>query len=281
MAKAPPAGGADRQADKDRLVELLGQEWATMAQLLEDLPAPAWSTPALPGWDVHDVVAHVLGGERMLAGAAAPEIPEDLESAAHVRNPIARLNEAWVVSLRPLSPADMVEQFGAVTGERLAALRAMSVAEFNAPSWTPTGEGTYGRFMEIRLFDTWMHEQDVRVAVGVPGNEEGPAAELAVDEVAGALGYIVGKKAAAPQGSSIRISLTGPVHRRLCVVVDGKARVVDGIDADPTAEVALSSSLFLRLAGGRVEPETQLAAVRLTGDSTLGRQVVTHLAYTI
>ena len=34
---------------------------------------------------------------------------------------------------------------------------------------TPVGPGTYGLFMEIRVFDCWVHEQDVRRAVGRPG----------------------------------------------------------------------------------------------------------------
>jgi uncharacterized protein (TIGR03083 family) len=281
MAETPDGGGADRQADKDRLVELLGQEWDTIARLTASLPEASWSLPALPGWNVHDVLAHIVGGERMLAGAAAPKAPEGLEAAEHVRNPIARLNEAWIAALRPLSPAQLLEEFRSVTAERLAALVSMSVEDFDAPSWTPVGDGTYGRFMEIRLFDAWMHEQDIRNAARVPGNEDGPAAELAVDEVAAALGYIVGKRGGAPDGSSVRIELSGPVHRNLCVVVDGKAKVVPSIEGEPTAGLVLSSSLFLRLAGGRVDPELSLEGIELTGDLTLARQLATHLAYTI
>jgi len=269
------------QAEKDRVVGLLGGEWATITQLMAALPDDAWSTPVLPGWDVHDVLAHIVGGERMLAGDAAPETPAGLEDAPHVRNPIARVNETWIVALRPLPHAALLGMFRAITEERLAALQAMSVEEFHAPSWTPAGDGTYGRFMEIRLFDAWMHEQDIRNAVGKPDNEDGPAADAAIDEVAGALGYIVGKRGGAPQGSSVKITLTGPIQRELCVVVDGKAKVVIAIDGQPTAGLALSSSLFLRLAGGRVDPERCLPEVRLSGDAALARQLATHLAYTL
>ena len=67
--------------------------------------------------------------------------------------------------------------------------------------------------MRIRAFDCWLHEQDIRDAVGRPGGEEGPAAEAALDEIAAALGYVVGKKAGAPQGSRVRFELTGPAAR--------------------------------------------------------------------
>jgi uncharacterized protein (TIGR03083 family) len=279
---APAEGAeADHQADKDRLVELLGTEWAVIDGLMASLGDPTWSKPALPGWDVHDTLAHLIGTERMLTGAEQPEAPPGTGEAAHVRNPIAKVNEIWIASLKDRSPAELLADFRAVTTERLGALRSMSVEDFDAPSWTPVGDATYARFMQVRLFDFFMHEQDIRAAVGVGGNEDGPVAEMAVDEVAGALGYIIGKRGGAPDGSSVEISLTGPVHRRLCVVVDGRARVVDRLDGAPTAGLALTSSLFLRLAGGRVDPEASLGEMALTGDTALARQLATHLAYTI
>jgi uncharacterized protein (TIGR03083 family) len=272
--------GAGRAA-KDRLVELLGWEWSTLADLLATLDEATWARPALPGWDVHDVVAHLVGTERTLAGAPQPEPPPTIDDAPHVRNPIARLNEAWVAELRGLSAAELLDAFRAVTAERLAALAAMSTEEFDAPSWTPVGDATYGRFMGVRLFDSWMHEQDIRAAVGVPGNEDGPVAELAVDEVVGALGYIIAKRGGAPQGSSVRITLTGPVRRVVTVVVDGRARVAEGVEGEPTATIDLSSSLFLRLAGGRQDPEDALGVIGLGGDTALARRLASHLAYTI
>src|SRR5262249_45030933 len=157
-----------------------------------------------------------------------------------------------------LPPAQMLAEFRAITAERLASLSAMPAADFGAPSWTPAGDSTYGRWMQIRVFDCWMHEQDIRAAVGVPGHEAGPVAECSLDEVVGALGYIIGKRGQAPDGSSILIRLTGPVERDLRVVTSGRAKVVDSIDGEPTVTISLRSSLFLRLAGGREDPEAAL-----------------------
>jgi uncharacterized protein (TIGR03083 family) len=135
--------------------------------------------------------------------------------------------------------------------------------------------------MQIRVFDCWVHEQDVRAAVGRPGHEDGPAAEQAVDEIARALGYVVGKKAGAPDGSSVTFQLTGPVRRMLHVVVDGRARVVDRLDAPATATVTLDSTVFARLACGRMEPAAMSAQVQLGGDRDLGQRIVNNLAFTI
>lgn len=268
-------------AQDEPVVELLVAEWTVLAELLGSLAEDDWQRSALPGWTVHDVVAHVIGGERMLSGAPRPEPATEGADAPHVRNDIGRFNEAWVAALQPLSPAEMLAALRKVTAERVGALQSMAGADFDAPSWTPAGQGTYRRFMEIRVFDTWMHEQDIRAAVGRPGNESGPIAEQALAEVVGALGYIVGKRVGAPDGSGVCIFLTGPIERELCVAVEGRARVVASLAAAPTASISLSSSLFLRLAGGREDPDDALARVQLGGDPALARSLATRLAYTI
>jgi len=277
-AKSPmtEAGG-----EKDRIVGLLADEWGIIADLLGQLPEDAWSRQVLPEWTVHDVVAHLVGGERMLSGEARPDTSPDSTTGPHIRNEIGRLNEAWVVSLRKCSHAELLEQFRAVTHERRATLEGMSQSDFDAPSWTPMGNATYGRFMEIRVFDAWMHEQDIRAAVEMPGNESGPVAEQALAEVIRALGYIVGKLARAPERSSITVVLTGPIESKIHVEVTARAHVVTSLPGSATASVAMGSSLFLRLAGGRMDPDAALAQIDLSGDLALARQVATHLAYTI
>ena len=85
-----------------------------------------------------------------------------------------------------------------MTDPRAKTLEAMTAEEFDAPSWTPAGQATYGRFMQIRVYDCWLHEQDIRDSVGSPGNNSGAPANVAMDELSTALGFIVGKKAGAP-----------------------------------------------------------------------------------
>jgi uncharacterized protein (TIGR03083 family) len=265
--------------DQDRVISLLADEWAVITELLDGLSAEQWSATVLPGWDTHDVLAHIAGTEYSLSGAGLPDV--QAEVGPHVHNDIGKVNELWVTALRSRSDAELLADFRALAAQRVASLRAMPPAEFHAPSWTPAGPGTYGRFMEIRVFDCWMHEQDIRAALGRPGNEAGAAAERSLDEVAGALGYIIGKRGKAPDGSSVLISLTGPVERDLHVVTDGRAKVVAALDGPATATIKLSSSLFLRLAGGREDPAAALAQIEVGGDVALARQLATNLAFTI
>ena len=205
------------------IVPALISEWSAIDGLLTSLDPPQWAQPtSLPGWSVQDTVAHLIGTESALAGQAPPPSEADIAGLPYVRNDIGAVNEQWVQGLRGESSDAILGRFRAVTATRQAALEAMTAEEFDAPSWTPAGPGTYGRFMRIRVFDCWMHEQDVRDAVGLPGHGDGPCAAVALSEAADALGYIVGKRAAAADGSTVTIELTGPEHVTWHVVVDGR-----------------------------------------------------------
>ena len=267
---------------KNPVVGALVEEWESLVALLGGLTPQQWGTATdLPGWTVADNVAHMIGTERALAGDPAPAGDEELAGRPHIRNDIGALNERWVESYRTCSPEEVLADFRRVTGTRAGALRAMSQVDFDADSWTPAGPGTYGRFMQIRVFDCWMHEQDIRSALGRPGHDSGACAEASLDEVVRALGYIVGKKAGAPEGAVVTIDLQGEVNRQIHVAVDGRATVVDTPPRPATVTVTMPFGLFMRLAGGRVDPAAHQSEVAVTGDAELGQRLVAALPYTI
>ena len=266
-------------SSKDDLTAQLDEVWASTAVLLETLAAGEWEAPTdCPGWSVQDHVSHVIGTESLLAGRETPPAPEGLWSS-YVKNDIGALNEAWVEARRDRDPPEVLAEFRAVTAERIEALRAMTEEDFDAPSWTPVGNASYRRFMQLRVFDCWVHEQDIRRAVGRPGHEEGPGTEQALDEIERSLGYLVGKRAGAPAGSRISFSLTGPSARTIHVAVDGRASVVADLDGPADVTIELDAIDFAALACGRVHPDD--VAIRTTGDVALGDQVAAHLAFTI
>ncbi len=202
-----------------------------------------------------------------------------MSTLKHVRNDIGVLNERWVRKLRGLSHEELVEKFRQTTAGRRAALTAMGESQWNEVTMTPAGPDSYGRFMRVRTFDCWMHEQDVRDAVGRgAGDCAGPDSRLAVDEMATSMGFVVGKLGGAPDGSRVRLELTGPLARTINVAVDGRAKVVDGFgDAEPTVTIALDGLLSTRLAGGR-QPVVH-SAITYRGDEAVGRRIVEHLNY--
>jgi uncharacterized protein (TIGR03083 family) len=267
---------------KDAVVGALVGEWEALAELLGALSEDEWLTPSpCPGWTVKDLAAHVIGTELTLEGQSSPELTDQIRAQEHIRNDIGAMNEAWVDSFRSRPGTEVLAALKEVTARRAQALSVMSQEDFDADSWTPAGPGSYGRFMQIRVYDCWIHEQDMRIALSRPGHLSGPQAEQSLDEVARALGFIVGKKAGAPQGSTVEVELTGPTSRRLFVSVDGRAAVVPSLDREPTAKVTMPFDLFMPMASGRVPTDPAAAGITLSGDTDLAARVVASLNFTI
>ncbi len=269
--------------DKDDVLAGLFGTWDSLDELLSGLSEQQWQTPTpLPGWCVHDVVAHMIGTESSLQGLSAPEADIDLSTLEHVRNGVGAANEAWVRHLRSESGDALLQRFRAITTQRRELLRAMSVEDWNTPTPTPVGLESYGRFMRVRLFDCWMHEQDIRDGVGAPSPDAdlgGLAARQSLDEIAATMGFVVGKLGQAPDGSRVAIELTGPLARTVRVTVDGRAQVVDDFGGqDPTSTIRLDGLLLARLAGGRTD---DTGGVELAGDTEVGARIVEHLNFVI
>lgn len=275
--------------DKDDVLTGLFASWDAIEELLAGLTDEEWQTPtALPGWTVHDVVSHIVGTELMLAGSQPPQ-PDparaDSGKPDHVNNEIGALNERWVEELRSQSPESMVAKYRDITAQRKAALLAMTPEEWNAMTLTPAGPDSYGRFMRVRIFDCWFHEHDIRDVVGKPASDReltGPDSRLAGDEMAASLGFVVGKRGQAPDGSRVLFTLTGPLSREIRVAVDGRAAVVEDFGgAEPTIAITMDGRQFARMCGGRPTIPDAPQTIEYDGDIEAGNRIVKNLAFVI
>lgn len=269
---------------QDRTIAALAEVWASIADLLVGLDDEQWSLPSpLPGWDVQDNVAHMVGTEAMLLGVANPDVHVDRAALPHVRNDIGVFNEVWVEHLRTKQPNEVLALFDQYTSARLTALASMTADEWDAESFTPAGPDSYGRFMQIRVFDCWLHEQDIRDAVGARGHEAGLAVEVTLDEMETAMGFVVGKRAGAVEGQSVTFALTdrGSVVRTIHVTVEGRATVVPHVRGGATATITLPIGVMTRRCAGRVPADDVRSLIDLDGDTELGEAVLSALDYTI
>jgi uncharacterized protein (TIGR03083 family) len=265
------------------IVEKLERVWGSIADLGATLNEADWKTLTdCPHWTAQDHVAHMLGTESRLLGRAVPEhSPREM---SHVKNEIGKINEIWVDSRRAWPGARVLEEFCTVTGERLKVLRAMREADFSAPTQTPVGPGTVRDFMNIRIFDCWVHEQDIRRAVQRPGHLEGPVAEHAVGRLAMAMPFVVGKKAQTPDGVSVVFDITGPAGRILPIGIEGgRARVLTTPPSQPTIRLCMDVETFNCLGCGRWTPDVVMAAgkLQIDGDDALGAHIVWQMNFMI
>lgn len=272
---------AHSQIPQASTVEALTSVWASLDSLLSGLTDSQWREPVpVPGWDVHATVAHIFGTEAMLLGIE-PDVTVDVTAMEHVHNPIGAMNENWIASYDRASPDDMLAAFRRFTGERATLLESMGDEEWNTESFTPAGPDVYSRFMRIRVFDCWTHEQDIRAALRLPGHESGPAVVATIDEMATAMGFVVGKRAGAPAGASVTFDLTGASGRQIHVSVAERAAVVSSLDGEATMTLTMPVISFNRLGAGRTDGADHRPGVKITGDEALGNAVLDAMGYTI
>jgi uncharacterized protein (TIGR03083 family) len=258
-------------------IDKLEAIWRSVSALGDELDEGQWKLPTdLAGWTVQDNLAHLIGTERMLQGLPGADMP--VQIGEHVKNPIGQFNEAEVDARRGSSGAEVLAEWKALVDVRVTTLRTADDAYFAKEMATPTGPGTMADFLHIRVLDCWLHEQDMRRAVGKPGHRHGAAAEHTIDRLLRTVPIVVGKRAATPEGGAVIIEIAGDVSRRVvCEVTGGRAAFVAAPTSDPLATITLDAEAFVVLATGRCTAATIAARIELAGDQSLGQRVVDNL----
>jgi len=252
----------------------LEQSYDAIESLAGRMDSAQWHARSLcPDWDMRGVITHLGRMERVMTGWL-PESADDLP-------PLDRI-EPYFAEMAALDDAAFAARIREIFAGRRADLAGLTEADLARQSWTPIGPRSYGGFLEIRIFDFWVHERDIATPLGWPTDDAGPRAEIALGQVEGSIGYIVGKKIGLPDGASIVFRLTGPVKRDLAVAVDGRAKAVDHVE-HPDVELTTDTVTFVQLAAGRIDPQRQIDAglVTWTGDPQLGDRAARNLNFTI
>jgi len=261
------------------VVDLQEMAFNALDELCSSLGADDWAKSTdCPGWSVQDNLAHIIGTESMLLGRPAPE--HDPGEKPWIRNPIGANNEVQVDFRRSRTAAEVLDEFREVSGERLKILRSMSDADLDAESWTPIGQGTVRDLVAIRVMDCWVHSQDIRRAVGKPGDLTGPIAEHAFGRHAQAMGFVVGKKVAPPDGTTVVFDVAD--FGTIPIRVEGKrANRLEAAPVDPDVTLSMSLETFNCLCCGRGDAAALASAVEIHGDTDLGRRVLEQMNFMI
>jgi hypothetical protein len=133
--------------------------------------------------------------------------------------------------------------------------------------------------LRMRVLDVWVHEQDLRRALRLPGHLDSPAAVVTRDLLLQGLPKVVAKLAGAPAGTSVVFDVTGPLEflRTVRVDADGQGVIDTSISLGPDVQFGMDWESYLRLATGRARPE-QLppGALKVDGDPELAERVLAH-----
>jgi uncharacterized protein (TIGR03083 family) len=242
------------------IIDALDTTWGSIDRLVRPQPPASYDamTPC-PGWSVKDVLSHLVGFEQMLHGEPVPEYHG--EWPTYVHNPIGEFNEAFVQVNRDRPGLEVLNELRVQCARSIAALRALDDAGWEKVGWSPEGERPYHRFQETRVLDSWIHLQDIRDALLQPEDDHGPGEEIVVNRFESALPYVVGKRMKSPEGTLVRVNLSGRLARSVLIgVVDGRSSAISDSAETPTLELTTPVALFWRRAAGRISAAAFLAA---------------------
>ncbi|MGA5268154.1 maleylpyruvate isomerase family mycothiol-dependent enzyme [Streptomyces lydicamycinicus] len=260
--------------------------WTHSIEAITELVTPLvegeWNrATGLPGWSVRDVVSHVIGLECEMLGDPRPihTLPRDLY---HVRSESARRMEVQVDVRRHHTAPEMLSELEYTVIRRSRQLRN-ETRQPDAEVRSPLGEDRTLEFvLQQRAFDVWVHEQDLRRALGKPGNLDSPGAHVTRDLLVKVLPGIVAKRAQAPADSAVVFDVSGPLEFLRTVRIDGEGNAtIDGsVSLGPTLTLALDWDTFHQLACGRVRPSVVTEQIKIDGDAELAAAILDHFAVT-
>ena len=194
--------------------------------------------------------------------------------------PMGQFTEIGVVTRRDRSPASIVEEIRATTAKRHDELLADPPTDAKAPA--PGIFGLIGwtqqTLLRNRPLDIWMHEQDVRRAVGRPGGMDTAAAQHTADYLSEAFGFVVGKKVAPPTGTTAVLAVAGSPVVAIEVDESGRGQRLADVPERSDVRLAMDRESFIVLAGGRRAAEP--GAVTIEGDADLGAAIVAQMGTT-
>ena len=268
--------------DQARLAGYVETWWQAVqgfTAVLEQVPAEQWTTPTdLAGWDVKACASHTAHLEAILAGG--PEETADVGEPPHVTGFMGLYTEIGVVNRRDRAPEEIVAEIREVTTRRHELLLADPPTDASAKPPVIFGgvPWTWEVLLRNRPLDVWMHEQDVRRAVGLPGGLDTRPAQHTADYLTESFGFVVARKAGAPAGTTAVLAVEGSPTIAFGVNDAGRGEWLPDVPADPTVTLRTDRESFVVLAGGRRTPAE--GAVVVEGDAELGARIVAAMATT-
>ena len=272
-------GVTDDREELAGYVEVWWQAVNDFLDLLESVPEEQWSTPTdLAGWDVRAVASHTAHLEGILAGAA--EETADVGEPPHVTGYMGLYTEIGVVNRRGASPDAIINEIRSAVTKRHRALLDDPPSDasgqpspiFGAAPWN------WRTLLRNRPLDVWMHEQDIRRAIGRPGGMDTAPAKHTAEYLAEGLGFVLGKKVGAPTGTSLVLDMDGSEPYAFAINDAGRGERLPEPPGEPTVTLRMDRESFIRLAGGRCDAEP--GGVTVEGDEGLAGRVLASLATT-
>ena len=285
MAVGGPQHSSVRPVEPVYLLERFPGLHQELMRLLHGLDEVDWSRPtACALWSVKDIVAHLLDtGLRRLSSGRDGFMPAPEGGLASYTDLVAyhnRLNAEWVRATRRLSPPVLMALldvmapqvhafFGSLDPDARAQFGVAWAGEESSPVWFDIGR---------EYTERWLHQQQIREAVGAPGLLGREWLYPALDIFMRALPHTYRAVHAEP-GQSIHFAIRGEAGGDWTLRRESRAwSLFTGRENHPSARVSLDQENAWRLFSKGLSPEAARRSVKIEGDPGLGEPVFGALA---
>jgi uncharacterized protein (TIGR03083 family) len=266
------------------LLELFPPLHRELMALLRGLAPGDWARPtACAAWSVKDIAAHLLdtGLRRLSFGRDrfTPQAP-GIASYADLVAYLNRLNAEWVTATRRLSPEvlmELIDNMAPQVQEFFAALDPHAEAQFGV-AWA--GEEYSPVWFDIgrEYTERWLHQQQIREAVGAPGLVARQWLHPALDIFMRALPHTYQAVPAQP-GQSILFAIEGESGDDWTLRRETQGwRLFTGRAEASAARVGLDQETAWKLLSKGLSPDAAQRQVRIEGDRKLGEPIFGALA---
>jgi uncharacterized protein (TIGR03083 family) len=201
-----------------------------------------WRSPSrCEGWSAQDVVAHLIGTNTYWTMSIVAGLAGSPTRVLAAFDP-AKTPASMVKPMRSMSPAETFEQFARSNASLFDAVEALDDAGWATLAEAPPGHVPIRMVANHALWDSWIHERDILLPLGLAQAEE-------PDEIASCLRYVAALAPALALSAdpslrgSLAIDATDPEIR---IVIDVDTTVVVRADSGPSAAA-------LRLTGRAVD----------------------------
>ncbi len=264
-------------------VDLFPDERDALLELLSQLSDEEWGRPTVcVGWSVKDVALHLLGddigrlsrGRDGFAGAAfVPRGDRDFE--AELLAFINEANERWVQATRRISPHLLCDLLRFTGGETYRYFQSLDLFEIGDPvSWAGPDPAPVWLDIAREYTERWLHQQQIRDAVGAAGLKEPRFFAPVLDTFVRALPHTF-RDVDAAEGAQVKLVISGDVGGEWSLVRgDGKWGLYLAADAEPITVVVMDQETAWRLFTKGISKDEASANATLSGDRSLGMKVL-------
>jgi uncharacterized protein (TIGR03083 family) len=259
-------------------VELFPELHAHLMSLLAELSDEEWRRPTVCGpWSVKDLVAHLLGGDigRLSAQQdkfASPPPGKDLSDYDTLLDYINQLNHEWVTAAQRISPRILLELLS-LAGPQLCRFFQTLDPHATAPisvAWAGEESSVNWFDMAREYTEKWLHQQQIRDAVGRPGLTERRFLYPVLDTFMRAMPHAY-RQIEAAQGTSVAVIITGEAGGEWSLVREEEGwRLFYGQAAEAAARLTFSQDTAWRLFTKGLGQEKAHQRIYIEGEEVLG-----------